>query len=84
MLKMFAKGTKDGKDCRLVVLGLSRKNTEELLKGRPIKFNGSSVMLDEDIEFLIFAGETEREMQRQFADFIGPNTQVHIDPKLRD
>jgi hypothetical protein len=84
MLKMFATGTQEnGKPVRLVVLGLSHKNLDKLREGQPIKFNGAAVRLDDDIEFLIFAGETEQAMQKEFAQFIGPDTEVHIDPKLR-
>ena len=83
MLKMFASGERAGKSVRLVVLGLSHKNLDELRKGRPIKFGGDTVRLDDDIEFLIFAGENERAMQREFEDLIGPETEVFIDPSLR-
>jgi hypothetical protein len=85
MLKMYAQGTRpDGSSVRLVIFGLSYKNLDKLREGRPIKFSGSTCRLDDDIEFLIFAGESEQEMQRKFADLIGPDTEVHIDPKLRD
>jgi hypothetical protein len=85
MLKMFAKGQReDGKPVRLVVLGLSHKNLDELRKERPIKFNGSTVGLEDDIEILIFSGQTEQTIQRDFAQLIGPDTVVHIDPRLRD
>jgi hypothetical protein len=83
MLKMFAKGTQDGKPLRIVVLGLSHKNLDKLREGKPIKFNGATVRLDDDIEFLIFGGETEQTMQREFERLIGPDTEVYIDPKLR-
>ena len=84
MLKMYAKGEKDGKPIRLVVLGLSHKNLDKLREGIPIKFNGSTVMLDDDIEILIFSGETEQTMQREFAQYVGPGTEVHIDPRLKE
>jgi hypothetical protein len=60
----------NGKQGRKVLgLGLSRKNTERLLKGEPIHINR------EDLDFLvsmhideviIFAGETEDTMQEDF------------------
>ena len=62
---------------------LRSENLDELRKGRPIKFGGDAVRLDDDIEFLIFAGENERTMQREFEDLIGPETEVFIDPSLR-
>jgi hypothetical protein len=84
MMKMFANGTKNGKRVRLVVFGLSHGNLDRLREGRPINFNGETCGLSDDIEILIFADETEQAMQRKFADMIGPNTEVHIDPRLRE
>jgi hypothetical protein len=86
MLKMYAKGTRDGKPILLIVLGLSHKNLDELYKkkGRPITFKGSTVGLGDDIEFLIFGGKDERTMQHDFTELIGPETEVYIDPKLKD
>jgi hypothetical protein len=85
MLKMFAKGERArGKPVRLIIFGLSHKNLDELRKGRPIKFNGAAAGLEDDIEFMIFAGETEQSMQREFHELIGPETKVHIDPRLKD
>lgn len=39
--------------------------------------------MDMPIDVLIFSGETEAHMQTKLADNIGPNTKVHIDPKLK-
>jgi hypothetical protein len=33
---------------------------------------------------MIFAGESEQAMQREFHELIGPETEVHIDPRLKD
>jgi len=84
MLKMYASCERDGRPIRLVILGLSHANITELVKGRPIKFGGETIGFGTEVEFMIFAGETERAMQREFAQFIGPETEVHIDPRLRD
>jgi len=85
MIKMYAAGTRsDGRPVRIVVLGLSHGNLRELKKGRPIKFTGDTCGLSADIEFLIFSGETEQSMQREFHELIGPDTKVSIDPRLRD
>jgi hypothetical protein len=85
MLKMFAKGKREnGKPMRLVVLGLSHGNLDRLRAGSPIRFNGATAGLDDDIEFLICAGETEQSMQREFHHLIGPGTDVNIDPRLKD
>jgi hypothetical protein len=74
----------DGRPVKLVVFGLSHANLGRLKDGAPIKFNGSTCGLGDDIEFLIFAGESERTMQRDFIDLIGPETKVSISPKLKD
>lgn len=37
-----------------------------------------------DIDIMLFSGESEGEMGRFIADRIGPDTKVHIDPRLRD
>jgi hypothetical protein len=84
MLKMVAKGDRDGKAVRVVMLGLSHENLRRLTDGRPIKFNGSTVRLPDDIEFVIFAGNGERAMQREMIDLVGPETAVKIDSRLAD
>jgi hypothetical protein len=35
------------------------------------------------IDVLIFSGKTEADMQAMMAHTIGPDTKVHIDPKLK-
>lgn len=83
MLKMMAHGTRDGKPVTLVFLGLSHGNLDRLREGRPIRVEGAAVGLP-GVEIMIFSGETEHTMQREIAQFIGPSTGVHIDPRLRD
>lgn len=83
MLKMYADGEKDGKPVKIVVFGLSHKNLEKLREGKPIVVKGTDVGL-EDVQIMIFAGKDEQTMQREFAQFIGPDTEVHIDPRLRE
>jgi len=84
MLKMAARGTKAGKPVHLVILGLSHMNLNRLKAGQPIPIDGSSLGLPAGTEILIFAGETERSMQRELHQLIGPETKVSIDPRLRD
>lgn len=62
-------------------IGLSRANCERLLAGKPIAFpleemGGSG-------EILIMAGETEQAMAQQLQEYIGPDTNVIIDPRLK-
>jgi hypothetical protein len=85
MLKMYANGKDEGgKKVRLVMLGLSHANLDELRKGCPIRFNGSAAGLEDDIYFMIFAGESEWKMQREILDSVGPETAIHVDPRLMD
>jgi hypothetical protein len=83
MLKMYASGVKDGKPVKLVILGLSFKNLEKLKEGRPIKIMGDTIGLTSDVEFLIFSGETEQSMHKEMQQFVGPDTEVYIDPRLK-
>lgn len=84
MLKMMGKGEKNNKPITLIVFGLSHRNLDLLREGKPIKFSGDTCGLDASFEFVIFAGESERQMQRDFVDMIGPQTKLHIDPRLKD
>lgn len=65
----------------LVLLGLSHRNLDRLRNGEPIKINGGDLGLKADI--VIFAGKTEQTMHAELEDLIGPDTKVHIDPRLR-
>jgi len=85
MLKMMAKGDReDGRPVTIVMLGLTYGNLERLKKGQPIKFSGDTAGLTDDIEFIIFAGESERSMQKEMMDLVGPKTKLKIDPRLAD
>lgn len=84
MLKMGGRGSKDGKPFHLMVIGLSHANLNRLKKGEPIKCAAADFGIPGDIEIIIFSGRTEQEMAREFADIVGPNTKVSIDPRLRD
>jgi len=67
MLKAILKGT--------IILGLSDKNIELLTKGRPIKFNLSTLGL-QDMEVIIFHGSTEQEMYKMIKDGIDPENTI--------
>lgn len=69
----------------VIGLGLSRRNTELLLEGKPIRVNAAE-MIPKDgklAEILLFAGEDEQTMAKWFEEFIGPDTRVHVDPRLK-
>jgi len=82
MLKMYATVEENGETRRLVIFGLSHGNIGRLLNGDPIKFRGETCGLPPDVDVMIFVGENEREMAKEFAQFVGPETKVNVDPKL--
>jgi hypothetical protein len=71
-------------DRTLMVIGLSFKNLEKF-RAEPgdtfIRIDGKEMGLPIDV--LIFSGETEAHMQTMMARAIGPDTKVHIDPRLK-
>ena len=70
MIKASAK-TVDGKT--LLIFGLSRRNTEELLKGRPIAIDGADLGVP-SILVLIMGGETEDAMEKELSKHIDTQT----------
>ena len=62
--------------------GLSGRNIEKLKAGRAILIDLAE--LGGDGVVMIFYGSTERQMLRDFERFIGPETKVNIDPRLKD
>jgi len=72
MIKAVARGG-DGKP--LLILGLSRKNTELLLDGRPISIELMG-LIGKEATVLLMAGETEEAMHEQLKEFIGPETRI--------
>jgi hypothetical protein len=83
MLKMVGEVTKDGKPTKFVVFGLSHMNLARLKEGQPIKVDGAEIGMS-GVDFLIFSGPTEREMAREMAELVGPNTRVNINPRVTD
>ena len=71
-------------DRKLLLIGLSFGNLDKF-RAEPgdtfIKIDGKEMELPIDV--LIFSGTTEADMQKMMAHTIGPDTKVHIDPKLR-
>jgi hypothetical protein len=76
------KATRDGKP--QIGLGVSRENVRRLTNGEPILVRGESVGMPELDSILIFFGETEAAMLRDFAEFIGPKTIVHMEGKAHE
>src|SRR5215475_15429681 len=81
MLKMVGAGKRGSKNIQIVVFGLSHTNLDRLREGQPIHFPGEDVGI-ENVEIMIFAGESEQSMQRELAELIGPKTQTKIDPRF--
>jgi hypothetical protein len=57
----------------LLGFGLSKANIKKLKKGQPISINMAEMGFP-GIKAMIFYGETEEQMQRDMAEFIGPET----------
>lgn len=70
MIKASAVG-KGGKP--LLLLGLSRKNTELLLDGKPISIELKG-LIGLEATVLLIAGETEGAMLSQLRSLMGPGT----------
>lgn len=70
---------------QILGLGISRANVERLIAGDPIRVIGSEMHL-QDLEILLFFGEDERELTRMLKEWgaIGPETQVHVDERLKN
>lgn len=78
------KATATGSDGRSILLiGLSFKNLDTF-KAEPgatyIRIDGKEMGLPLDV--MIFSGETEAHCAEYISGGIGPDTKVHIDPKL--
>ena len=69
---------------RLLILGLSRKNTELLLAGRPISVDLRSLM-GLEATVLLIAGETEEDLVRQLREAAGTTVEVEVNgPEPRE
>lgn len=72
MIKMAgrARRHKDGRQVKLVVLGLSHMNLERLKQGESIMFDGEEVKLP-NVNIVIFSGATEATMQKEVIELLG-------------
>jgi hypothetical protein len=68
----------------IMMIGLSFRNLDQFM-AKPgdtfIRIDGKEMGLPLDV--LIFSGETEAHCAEYISGTIGPDTKVHIDPKLR-
>jgi hypothetical protein len=71
-------------DRTLLVIGLSFGNLDKF-RAEPgdtfIRIDGKQMQMPVDV--LIFSGRTEADMQEKLAGLIGPETVVHIDPRMK-
>lgn len=71
-------------DRKLLMLGLSHRNLDKFRDGPLdsfIRIDGKEMGIPFDV--LIFSGKTEADMQTMMGAVIGPETTVHIDPRLK-
>jgi hypothetical protein len=69
----------------LLVVGLSFANLKrfrEQPRDTFIRIEGAEIDLPVDV--IIFSGESEAALARLLAQFLGPDTQVRIDPRTTD
>ena len=62
--------------------GLSERNVNLLKEGKPIVID--LAQMGGQGEIFIFYGKTEQAMALEIASYIGPDTKVNIDPRLKD
>ena len=81
MMKALLTGA-DGR--KILMLGLSFKNLDKF-RAEPqdtyIKIDGKEMGLPIDV--LLCSGETEAHLTEMVRDRIGPDTIMHVDPKLK-
>ncbi len=80
---LVAVGKSEGNDPRrrICLLGLSAENIIRLQQDQPIRIDLGKYGIP-DLDLLIWAGNTEEEMGDMIKELIGPETKVHIDPRL--
>ena len=74
------KFTAQGRGRKLIGIGLSAGNIKRLKQGKPVHIFGEELGFP-GIEIMIFYGATERKMQEDLSEFIGPETRIHIGDK---
>ncbi len=67
----------------VVMLGLSRRNVDVLVAGRPITFDGQDVGMP-GVTFMVFFGENERGMLDEFVQRGLISPERGISPEQRD
>jgi hypothetical protein len=78
MIKFAATKMVGGREIPVVGLGLSRENCRRLLLGQPICVSLDELVPSLEAEVILFAGETEEAMAKEFRDkgLIKPGTRT--------
>lgn len=80
MITAIARGNDDGK--QRVLLGLTRRNIERLLSGRPISVKAETHPgFPEDLQIMIIYGESERAITDVLSGHIGEKTKIVAVPR---
>jgi len=64
-------------------LGISRENVDRLVEGKPIRVDLREMDITVDGSVMIYFAETDLDLQQAVVEFIGPETKVNIDPRLK-
>lgn len=64
----------------VMILGFSHENIWRMVQGQPIRTSADFMGVKGEI--FIFVARDEATMHEMMKTMIGPNTEVHIDPKL--
>lgn len=64
-------------------LGISRENVNRLTDGKPIRVDLAAMKQIIDGGIMIYFAETDQELVQAVAEFIGPETKTHVDPRLK-
>ena len=65
-----------------LVLGIARENVNRMIEGKPIMVDPAEMNVIVDGPIMIYFGETIEDLRAEIAEFIGPTTKVHTDPRL--
>jgi hypothetical protein len=79
---IILRGTEGGDE--MLILGLSEQNIKKLQEGKPMyltrKTHGDGI--PQGWRIMIFTGKDENKMTEMVKPFLGPDTEIKIDPRL--
>lgn len=80
MVKFAFKGQDDREN---LGLGITAENVKRMKDGQPIRIDLAALGLSVNGTVMLFYGETEQSLYDSLKEFIGPETDVHIDPRVK-